>query len=135
MRIAELPDGEADGTNHKEQNTTTQLTLEQKIGQILCLGFDGTELNAELRVLVAELQVGGLVYFERNVASRTALAQLSADVQALAQAHGLPGLLLAIDQEGGRVTGCGRPRASPSFPAPAPWRPAAGRRPCAPSAR
>ena len=58
-----------------EQNTTMQLTLEQKIGQILCPGFDGTALNAELRVLVTELQVGGLVYFERNVASRTALAQ------------------------------------------------------------
>ena len=102
----------------RESTMHQQMTLEQKVGQVLCLGFDGTALNAELHVLLEDLCVGGLVYFERNVASRAALARLSADVQALAKARGLPGLILNIDQEGGRVTRLRAAKGFTEFPSP-----------------
>ena len=88
------------------------MTLEQKAGQVMCAGFEGSELTPSLRPLLEELHLGGLVYFERNVASRLALARLSAGVQQLARQSGHPGLLIAIDQEGGRVT---RLRAAKDF--------------------
>ncbi len=88
------------------------MSLEQKAGQVLCAGFEGVELTPELRGLLEELHLGGLVYFERNVASRPALARLSSDIQDLARRNGQPGLLIAIDQEGGRVT---RLRAAKGF--------------------
>lgn len=92
------------------------MTLEQKAGQAMCVGFDGTALSPELRSLIEELHVGGLIYFERNVASRAALARLSADLQAVAQDTRHPALLLAIDQEGGRVTRLRRSAGFSEFP-------------------
>jgi beta-N-acetylhexosaminidase len=88
------------------------MTLAQKAGQVLCAGFDGSELTPPLAALIGELHLGGLVYFERNVASRPALARLSAAVQQAARQSGQPALLIAIDQEGGRVT---RLRAAKGF--------------------
>lgn len=83
---------------------TAAMTLEQKAGQVMCAGFEGSELTPSLRELLEQLHLGGLVYFERNVASRPALARLSADAQTVSRQSGHPPLLLAIDQEGGRVT-------------------------------
>jgi beta-N-acetylhexosaminidase len=82
----------------------SEMSLEQKAGQVMCAGFEGSELTAGLRSLVEELHLGGVVYFERNVASRPALARLSADVQQVARRSGRPGVFVAIDQEGGRIT-------------------------------
>lgn len=94
------------------------MSLEQKAGQVLCAGFEGVELTPELRGLLEELHLGGLVYFERNVASRPALARLSSDIQDLARRNGQPGLLIAIDQEGGRVTRLRAAKGFSEFPSP-----------------
>lgn len=96
-----------------------RLTVAQKAGQVMCPGFDGVELTPAVRRLVKDLHLGGLVYFERNVASRPALARLSADLQETARQAGLPGLLLAIDQEGGRVTRLRSAKGFSEFPSPA----------------
>ncbi len=94
------------------------MTLEQKAGQVMCAGFDGDELTPQLRPLIADLHLGGLVYFERNVASRPALARLSAGVQQVARQSGHPALLIAIDQEGGRVTRLRAAKGFTEFPSP-----------------
>ena len=98
--------------------TLAAMSLEQKAGQVLCAGFDGTELTPPLRDALTDLHLGGLVYFERNVASRPALARLSRDIQAHARRSGQPGLLLAIDQEGGRVTRLRAAKGFTEFPSP-----------------
>lgn len=95
-----------------------RMTLEHKAGQVLGLGFDGTTVNAEVRSLVEGLHVGALVYFERNVAGRHALAALSAGAQALAHSAGLPALIVCIDQEGGRVTRLRAAKGFTEFPSP-----------------
>lgn len=97
---------------------SSEMSLEQKAGQVMCGGFEGSELTPDLRRLLEELHLGGLVYFERNVASRPALARLSADVQQVARQSGHPGLLLAIDQEGGRVTRLRAAKGFREFPSP-----------------
>ncbi len=84
-------------------NSLADMTPEQKAGQVMMIGFDGTTLTLELQAAVTDLHVGGVVIFERNVGSPAALAQLTADLQAVALANGDPPLLIAIDQEGGRV--------------------------------
>lgn len=94
------------------------MTLEQKAGQVMCAGFEGIELTPSPRPLLDELHLGGLVYFERNVASRPALARLSADVQQVACQSGHPALLIAIDQEGGRVTRLRAAKGFTEFPSP-----------------
>jgi beta-N-acetylhexosaminidase len=94
------------------------MSLDQKVGQVMCAGFEGSELTPQLRRLLEELHLGGLVYFERNVASRPALARLSASAQEVARQGGHSALLIAIDQEGGRVTRLRAAKGFTEFPSP-----------------
>ena len=79
------------------------MTLEQKIGQVMIIGFDGTTVSLELRELIEKYHVGGVILFARNVESPRQVASLTRSLQEIALASGPPGLFIAIDQEGGRV--------------------------------
>src|SRR5437868_11599049 len=75
------------------------LPLEQQIGQFLFIGLPGTELDAETRELIEEVQPGGIIIFGRNVASPHQLRSLLDGARELLPAPPLCG----IDQEGGLV--------------------------------
>jgi beta-N-acetylhexosaminidase len=70
-------------------------------GQLLFLGFHGLRAPAPLLERVREGRVGGVVLFRRNVETPPQLRALVAELREAAPA-GAP-LLVAIDQEGGRV--------------------------------
>jgi beta-N-acetylhexosaminidase len=70
-------------------------------GQLLFCGFDGTEVPADLAELVAAGRIGGVVLFSRNIRDPGQLRSLTTHLHALAP-EDAP-LLVAIDQEGGRV--------------------------------
>ena len=83
------------------------------LADLLLVGFRGTEVegSAEIRALVCDLKVGGLILFERDVASLATrnivsaeqVARLTADLQALARRCAGRPLLIATDAEGGAV--------------------------------
>lgn len=80
------------------------MTLEEKVGQLMIVGFDGTEKNSHISELVEEKNIGGVIYFDRNMSSPKQVAELSNSLQ---QSTGnsstqLP-LMLAVDQEGGDI--------------------------------
>ncbi|HET7876234.1 MAG TPA: glycoside hydrolase family 3 N-terminal domain-containing protein [Methylomirabilota bacterium] len=84
-----------------------------RLGDLLLVGFQGTEVagNDELRALVCDLKVGGIILFERdvrtglprNILSPEQLARLTGDLQALAMACAGRPLFVAADAEGGQV--------------------------------
>jgi len=75
------------------------LPLEQLVGQFFYIGLPGTELDAETRALIQEVQPGGVIIFGRNVAGPQQLRELLDGVREL-----LPNSpLVGIDQEGGLV--------------------------------
>lgn len=76
-----------------------QLSLEEKIGQLLMVGFSGTERTAETRALLAELAPGSLILLGRNVREPSQLRELCASLQEGAR---IP-RFLSMDQEGGQV--------------------------------
>jgi len=77
--------------------------IKRMAGQRLMLGFDGTVLNPELKFLIEELKVGGIILFKPNIESPGQLTQLCSDAQACAADAGQPSLFIAVDQEGGVV--------------------------------
>jgi beta-N-acetylhexosaminidase len=62
------------------------------------LDLTGQALTAEERDLLRDPLVGGVIFFDRNIGTREAFRELIASVRELR-----PELLLAVDQEGGRV--------------------------------
>jgi beta-N-acetylhexosaminidase len=65
------------------------------------IGFEGTEVTPDLRTWMQDYQPGGIILFSRNLVSPEQIVHLTNDLQALA---GASPLLIAIDQEGGRVS-------------------------------
>jgi beta-N-acetylhexosaminidase len=82
------------------RQTLARMTLEQKVGQVFMLGFEGTGLNASNRALIQGLHLGGVTLFARNIDNGPQLARLDADLQTIADP--VP-LFISVDQEGGLV--------------------------------
>jgi len=80
--------------------------LRRHVGQLAIVGFEGHAVPAEVRALAREFDLGGVIFFARNVASPEQVADLSRESQALAAE--LP-LWVSVDQEGGRVARLKRP--------------------------
>src|SRR5215212_6185540 len=75
------------------------MNLERAAAKMVCAGFHGTVVPAELDDLIGR-GVGGIVFFSRNVGTPQQFADLAAELKD--RAKGRP-LLTCIDQEGGRV--------------------------------
>ena len=80
------------------------MTLEEKVGQLLFVGIEGTEADAETLARLQELHAGGVVLFDRNMQNPTQVKTLigALQKQTLSQTPRLP-LFVSVDQEGGRV--------------------------------
>ena len=75
----------------------------QDLGMRLMVGFNGITLEEELKYLIREFHVGGVVIFKRNVVSPEQLQALLTGAQEYAQERMGRRLWVAIDQEGGPV--------------------------------
>ncbi|MDR3180561.1 MAG: hypothetical protein LBT61_01360, partial [Prevotellaceae bacterium] len=91
-------------------HTVETASLKKQIGQMLMVGFRGMELSPDNHIVsdITQLHVGGVILFDydmpgkkygRNIKSPQQLKKLNADLQNLSDTK----LLIAIDQEGGRV--------------------------------
>ena len=78
-------------------------TKEELAGQRLMVGFEGDEFSDDLRYLIGELKVGGIILFSQNITSPGQLKDLCEAMQDhSAGSRNLP-LFIAVDQEGGEV--------------------------------
>jgi beta-N-acetylhexosaminidase len=75
------------------------LTLEEKVGQMLVVGFHGLEPPDHILRWLADGRIGGVILFARNVRDPAQVAELT---RACREAAPRP-ILVAIDQEGGVV--------------------------------
>lgn len=82
-----------------------QMTLEEKVGQLLLVHFHGRNANDAAEKLISVAHVGGFVYYEwsNELGSYTQVLSLSKELQMLSRKYSKLPLFLAIDQEGGPV--------------------------------
>ena len=95
---------DADADSQKIEKLLKKMTLEEKIGQLMMVGFKGTEKSSEITELIEKKHIGGVIYFDRNMESPKQVARLSNSLQQTADqsTHSIP-LMVAIDQEGGDI--------------------------------
>ncbi|MBM7618455.1 beta-N-acetylhexosaminidase [Bacillus tianshenii] len=79
-------------------------SLKEKIGQMFIIAFGGEEMTPELKRAIVELNVGGVILFQRNLKNIDKVVKLNRDIQMLAKAKGRPPLWISIDQEGGGIS-------------------------------
>jgi beta-N-acetylhexosaminidase len=97
--------------NQQQTQTSIEPTLDEKIGQMLMIGFRGAALSDDNHIVkdIKNLNIGGVVLYDfdlfsngetqRNIASPDQVKSLCSALQALNSNK----LLISIDQEGGRV--------------------------------
>ena len=97
------------------------MSLSHRVGQRILSWLEGPVAGAEAEALVQEISIAGIILRENNIESSAQLRTLTADLQKLA-ADNDPRvrLLIAIDQEGGRVARL-RLREATRLPPPAVW--------------
>ena len=70
----------------------------------LMIDIEGTSLQPEDRELLVHPLVGAIIFFARNFTDRSQLSELVREIHSLRENHeSLQPLLIAVDQEGGRV--------------------------------
>lgn len=85
------------------------MSVEEKVGQLLMVHFCGETVNADAVTLVQDTKVGGVIYYNwsNGLHSPEQVRVLSADLQKLTLKNQMQiPLLIAVDQEGGVVSRC-----------------------------
>lgn len=83
----------------------SDLTLEQKIGQLLLVHFHGKEANQEAEALLSKAHVGGFIYYgwSNCLENFQQVRNLSLSLKTMNDRFSKIPLFLSTDQEGGRV--------------------------------
>src|SRR5438132_432552 len=80
-------------------NKSKSSDFRKQVGQLLIMGFDGTEMSSRLSSLLTRFQPGGIILFARNIISAQQTHKLLKECQALVSTP----MFLCVDMEGGRV--------------------------------
>lgn len=81
-----------------------KMSLEEKIGQLMVVGFQNNYVDTHIKDMIQQYKVGGVIYYDRNMVNPSQVAGLTNDLQALAMKSNLQvPLMVSVDQEGGKV--------------------------------
>jgi beta-N-acetylhexosaminidase len=88
----------------KINDILSQMTLKEKIGQLMVVGFQNHFVDAHMKEMIEQYKVGGVIYYDRNMVNPSQVGRLTKDLQALAMKSPLQiPLMVSVDQEGGIV--------------------------------
>lgn len=80
-----------------------EMSLEEKIGQMIIAGLPGTSLDTNTKTLINDDKIGGVIFYENNLDTPEQSIQLINDLKAENWKNALP-LFISADEEGGKVT-------------------------------
>lgn len=96
-------------TSERVSQLVDKLSVEEKVGQLLLVGFRGFDVNEEVEKAIRDYHIGSIIYFDYDVVSKTRkrniqsprqLRNLSEDLQSISE---IP-LFISVDEEGGKVS-------------------------------
>lgn len=85
------------------QEQLESMSLEEKIGQMVMVGVDGYENDANSKQLIEKYHVGGFVLLKQNIKDAKQMLALVNSLKETNLANKIP-LFLSIDEEGGRIS-------------------------------
>ncbi|MDW0117107.1 beta-N-acetylhexosaminidase [Sporosarcina thermotolerans] len=80
-----------------------EMSVEEKIGQLLIVGMSGKTFNGEIDRLIRQNKVGGIILLGKNISTPSGIVQLLNDSKKANEGNDIQ-LLLSVDEEGGRVS-------------------------------
>ncbi len=84
--------------------TVKEMTLKEKLGQLILPGFHSTTYDEQIRTLIEDYHVGNVILFTRNFSSGAQIRELTQKIHEEVYKHTGHIPFIAIDQEGGLVT-------------------------------
>lgn len=81
----------------------SQMSLEEKIGQMLIVGVEGYDFNDNTKNLIEKYKVGGVIVLGENAKNTKQLLKLLNSIRKENQKNSIP-LFMSIDEEGGRIS-------------------------------
>ncbi len=91
--------------NNSLEEILSQLSIEQKVGQMFMIGFWGTEPDYYVTKWINERNLGGVILFSYNIKDKEQVKTLIENLQELSkQTEPAIPLFIAVDQEGGVVS-------------------------------
>ncbi len=100
-------------SSQKIEKIIENMPLKKQVGQLFVLGFTGSDFEHSLGKKMNTLYPGIIIVFGRNIKTLNQIRQLNFKAQKTALKNSKIPLLIAIDQEGGKVI---RIKTSPSLP-------------------
>ncbi|MFG6150281.1 beta-N-acetylhexosaminidase [Halobacillus sp. B23F22_1] len=91
------------GGENSADISTADMSLDEKIGQMIFGGVEGTGMNADTREMIKNYHVGGLILFGHNIESAAQTVNFLNEMKTTNAENPYP-LLLGVDEEGGSVT-------------------------------
>lgn len=92
--------------DEKADAIVREMSLTEKVGQMVMIGVQGTDLTDDSKFMLRQFHIGGVLLFDRNLESAEQAKALVAHLQDYAQggeAHQKVPLFIGIDEEGGDV--------------------------------
>lgn len=102
-------------SHHSERNVQTslkenvaisaqleQMSVDEKIGQMIIAGIDGLSYNKQTQSLIDEYKIGGFILYANNIKNASQTVILLNEMKAGNKASRIP-LFLSVDQEGGNL--------------------------------
>lgn len=103
-KLVDLEDKNSlEDTKDSTMERIKSMTLKEKIGQLLIVGFEGTTINEDIKKYINDYKVGGVIFFSRNIKNIDQSIKLINDIKIQNKKNNIP-LFISIDEEGGRVS-------------------------------
>ncbi|WP_293016987.1 beta-N-acetylhexosaminidase [Paenibacillus sp.] len=85
------------------QEQLNQLSLDEKVGQMILAGVQGTTLDAQAKQMIMDQKVGGIIFYANNVSTLQGTATFVRSIKDANRSNPVP-IFMSVDQEGGKVS-------------------------------